>query len=59
VIHNIDARKVLSPTFTSGKLKSMMQPMDAVVDNLIKHLENEVKTDPVISVKSVYQGSIL
>jgi cytochrome P450 family 6 len=48
-------RKVLSPTFTSGKLKTMLEPMDTVVDNLLKHLDQEVVKDPVVSVKSIFQ----
>jgi cytochrome P450 family 6 len=48
-------RKVMSPTFSSGKLKSMMEPMDAVVDNLVSHLEKEIKKNPVVSVKEVFQ----
>ena len=49
-------RKVLSPTFTSGKLKSMLEPMDAVVDNLLKHLDQEVAKNPVVRIKSIFQN---
>ena len=49
-------RKVLSPTFTSGKLKSMLEPMHKVVDNLIKHIEEETEKNPVIAVKGMYQS---
>ena len=52
-------RKVMSPTFTSGKLKSMMAPMDKVVDNLIKHLEKEAAKNPVIPVKEIFQNFAL
>jgi cytochrome P450 family 6 len=52
-------RKVLSPTFTSGKLKSMLEPMDAVVENMLKHIGREIKKNPVISVLEMYQSFAL
>jgi cytochrome P450 family 6 len=47
-------RKILSPTFTSGKLKSMLEPIDEVADNLVKHLE-KLANDKNVNVKPIYQ----
>ena len=52
-------RKVLSPTFTSGKLKSMMEPMESTVENLLEHIEKEIQKDPVLTVKEIYQSFAL
>ena len=48
-------RKTLSPTFTSGKLKSMLEPIEGTVDQLIKHLETSAKENAAINVKPIYQ----
>ena len=52
-------RKILSPTFTSGKLKSMLEPMDEVANNLVKYLEKNVEDGKTINVKPVYQAFTL
>jgi cytochrome P450 len=36
-------RKKLSPTFTSGKLKSMLRPMEDVAEKLIRVVETEIE----------------
>ena len=52
-------RKALTPTFTSGKLKTMLEPMDSVVENLLHHLEKEIKINPVVEVKKIFQSFAL
>ena len=48
-------RKILSPTFTSGKLKSMLEPIEETVDNLIKHLGTLAEQNAAVNVKPIYQ----
>jgi cytochrome P450 family 6 len=48
-------RKILSPTFTSGKLKSMLEPIEETVDNLIKHMGTVAELKTSIDVKPIYQ----
>jgi cytochrome P450 family 6 len=48
-------RKILTPTFTSGKLKSMLEPIEETVDNLIKHLVTLADQNTSINVKPIYQ----
>ena len=52
-------RKVLSPTFTSGKLKGMTQPMDGMVDRTLDYMSEKIKVDPKINVKPIIQGFAL
>jgi cytochrome P450 len=52
-------RKALTPTFTSGKLKTMLEPMDSVVDNLLQHLDSDIKKNPVVEVKKIFQSFAL
>jgi cytochrome P450 family 6 len=52
-------RKALSPTFSSGKLKGMLDLMDTSVDNLVDHLSKAVKKNPVVELKSVFQAFAL
>ena len=40
-------RKALSPTFTSGKLKSMIRPMEDVTDKMIEVLAKAAATNQV------------
>ena len=47
-------RKIMSPTFTSGKLKSMMEPISDVADKAMEHLES-IKNEP-IEMKKFFQG---
>ena len=42
-------RKNLTPTFTSGKLKAMMEPMAGVGDDMIAHFEKLLKNGPKIN----------
>lgn len=46
-------RKSLSPMFTSGKIKSMIEPIDKVIEKLTNHLDNRAasSTDPGERVK--------
>lgn len=52
-------RKALSPTFTSGKLKAMLDLIESSVKNLINQLDKEVKVDPEINLKKVFQAFTL
>ena len=47
---------MLSPTFTSGKLKSMLEPLVQVSDKTIEHLEEQVKQKPILDIKPLVQG---
>ncbi len=49
-------RKNLSPTFSSGKLKGMMEPMSGVADRMMEHIDSLVTKNPVVDVKDVFQG---
>ncbi len=51
-------RKSLSPTFTSGKLKSMLEPMSTVADMSVEYLGQymQEKSNREISIKEVLQG---
>ena len=52
-------RKILSPTFTSGKMKSMMEPMDEIADRTVEYLSDIIKTKPKLDVKPIIQGTVL
>ena len=52
-------RKILSPTFTSGKLKKMMEPMTDVSRKALKHLDKLVKQGKPIDLKDFFQGYAL
>merc|ERR1719295_1510591 len=45
----------MSPVFTSGKLKSMLKLMDNSLDNMIKYLNKEVKVNPIVDMRPVWQ----
>ncbi|NWH84308.1 CP3AL protein, partial [Aegithalos caudatus] len=47
-------RTVLSPTFTSGKLKEMFPIMKHYGEVLVKNVQNQVKKDSSISVKDIF-----
>ena len=52
-------RKSLSPTFTSGKLKAMMEPMAEVADATMDHLEKVhlgEEESGEVDVKKLFQG---
>ncbi|NWR37564.1 CP3A9 protein, partial [Tachuris rubrigastra] len=47
-------RTVLSPTFTSGKLKEMFPIMKHYGDILVKNIEKQLKKDDSLSVKDIF-----
>ena len=49
-------RKILSPTFTIGKLKGMLEPMDTLADRTIEYLAKESKNKEKIDVKPFISG---
>ena len=49
-------RKLLSPTFTSGKIKSMVEPMESIADSTLNYISEKAKEDPEIEFKSIMQG---
>ena len=49
-------RKNLSPTFSSGKLKGMLEPMSGVADRMMDHIDSLVPKNPVVDLKDVFQG---
>ena len=49
-------RKNMSPTFTSGKLKGMMEPMTEVIDRFVGHLERMAEDGKEVEVKPILQG---
>ena len=52
-------RKNLSPTFTSGKLKGMMEPMSEVADDMMTFLEKEVtQGNGTVDMKEIFNGNI-
>ena len=53
-------RKIMSPTFTTGRLKSMVEPMTGLADRTIDFLANQVEKNPgKINVKPILQGYTL
>jgi len=50
-----ELRKNLTPTFTSGKIKGMLEPMGAAQDNMVKYLEKKCKENSLIDMKPVFQ----
>ena len=48
-------RKIMSPTFTSGKLKLMVAPMADVTNKAMKYLDHLDKQEP-IEMKKFFQG---
>ena len=52
-------RKNMSPTFTSGKLKGMMEPMTEVIDRFVQQLDKMAGDDgKEVEVKPILQGAI-
>lgn len=53
-----ELRKSLSPVFTSGKLKSMMEPMGEVSDLLVEEVAKQAKNSPneELVLKKLFQG---
>ena len=50
-------RKNMSPTFTSGKLKAMMEPMTEVIDRFMVHLHKMAGEGNEVEVKPILQGA--
>ncbi len=50
-------RKSMSPTFTTGKLRGMLEPMTGVVGRFLQHLEElECAREESVEVKALFQG---
>ena len=49
-------RKMLTPTFTSGKLKGMLDPIEEIADDTIDLLTEKVKDNPEMDLKPIIQG---
>ena len=47
-------RKVLTPTFTSGKLKGMLSPILSITDNVIDHLKSQISQE--VNLKPIIRG---
>jgi len=54
-----DLRKGLSPTFTSGKIKGMLDLIHGSVDNMVNHLETATRENPSVMVKQTFQAMAL
>ena len=54
-----DLRKGLSPTFSSGKIKGMLELISGAVDNMIDHLETVTQDNPAVMVKNTFQSMAL
>jgi cytochrome P450 len=50
-----ELRKGMSPIFTSGKIKGMLEHINSTLDNMMEHLDEKVKENPVINLKPVFQ----
>ena len=53
-----DLRKVLSPTFTSGKLKGMLEPMAGVAEQMVNYVDEIYQSNPMMDIKEVFQGNL-
>lgn len=49
-------RKNLSPTFTSGKLKGMLEPMNETIDRFLVHIRRAAENKSQVSVKPLFEG---
>jgi hypothetical protein len=49
-------RKSMSPTFTSGKLKGMLEPMGGTIDKMIEHVRKEAAKGGEVEVKPLFEG---
>ena len=54
-----DLRKGLSPTFSSGKIKGMLNLIHGCVDNMVSYLEDATKENPSVMVKKTFQSMAL
>ena len=48
-------RKMMSPTFTSGRLKSMMTPIENLADSTLEFIAQKAKGNPEIDLKPMMQ----
>jgi hypothetical protein len=46
----------MSPTFSSGKLKGMMEPISEIADDMIQYLNDEIPKNPDVNAKELFQG---
>ena len=49
----------MSPTFTSGKIKGMLELLAGGINQMIDHLEEVTEKDNLVEVKDVYQKMAL
>jgi len=54
-----DLRKGLSPTFSSGKIKGMLDLLDGGVNQMISHLEEVTKKESMVDIKDIFQKMTL
>ena len=54
-----DLRKGLSPTFTSGKIKGMLELLEGGINQMVDHWEEVTERDTLVEVKDVYQKMAL
>ncbi len=47
----------MSPTFTSGKLKGMMDPMGAVIDRFLAHIDKAAEKGTGVAIKTLFEGN--
>nr|AIL94155.1 cytochrome P450 CYP3027C1 [Tigriopus japonicus] len=52
-------RKNMSPTFTSGKLKGLLEPMSDIASDMIHFLDERIEQSPEIDVKKMFQNLTL
>ena len=50
---------MLTPTFTTGKLKGMLEPIEEIADDTIDLLVEKTKTNPEMDLKPIVQGFAL
>ena len=53
-----NTRKHLSPTFTSGKLKAMMEPIAAEVDKMVQMFEETVADKEAANLTPLIEGML-
>ncbi len=51
-------RKHLSPTFTSGRLKAMMEPIAGEVDKMVKMMEETVADKGAANLTPLMEGTV-
>lgn len=47
-------RSVLSPSFTSGRLKNMFPLVEEKADALVSHIHRQIKTEPSLKIKKTF-----